>query len=477
MKNRKSLKIGLYTLAICAIAVAVAVLINVLVSFIPSSVMKKDISARGIYELSKKTDSIVAALDEDVTVTTVVEKGKENAVVARMVELYAGLSPRVHVETVDPVLHPVYTAPDGKTIDVSAYEENSMIVSGGKRSRVIEYSEIFGTQYTEEEYDNYYYYGVEPQGSTYFYGEAKLTGAIAFVTGDEVPRVYALTGHGEYDLGSALSGYLDDDNYEVEKLSLLSEGAVPDDASCVFIFYPQSDLSPDETAALEKYIDGGGKILLMTGFLPDGVESLSNLCALGAKAGVGVLDGLVVEGTDSRYMSGYPYYILPVVAEHEITSALPANTGVLMTAAHGLYISDAAGDASVEALLTTGDTAFITDGTSIDAADAKHTGETILGTVSTFEGGGRFVWYSSPSLADDATDVYVSGANSTLMVSTFNYLCGNDDSVSVSAKSMDVDSLTVSSSVATFWTVTLTLVIPLFIAAAGLAYRIYRRRR
>ena len=474
----RSLKIGLYTFIVCLVATAVAVLVNALASALPSDAMKHDVSAQKLYELSPATEKLLSSLDEDVTLYLVVEEGKENVVVSNLLEKYASLGERVGFERVDPVLHPTLTAPDGESVDLSALDENSVIVAGSGRTRTVDYSELFKTEFTDEEYENYYYYGVTPTGSTSFCGEAKLTGAITYVAGDEVPRVYTLTGHGEYELGSTMAGYLKDDNYDVEQLSLVAAGSVPDDADCVVIFYPQRDLSEAELAALGEYVDGGGKVLLLTGYLPSGMSSLANLCSLGAQNGLSVVDGLVVEGSSSNYMSGYPYYILPEVQSHAITGALDSNTFVLLTAAHGLAVSDAAPDGvTVETLLTTTDSAFVTDGESIDETDAVYSGRVVLGAVAQNNKGGALVWYSSPSLGDDQTDLYVSGGNSTLLLSTFNTLCDNEGGVSIEAKSMEVDSLTVSGAIATFWTVVLTVVVPLVIVAAGLVFWIIRRKR
>jgi len=479
VKNlRKSVRIGLYTLIICAIATVLVVLVNVLASLVPASVMKKDTTTLELYRLSDQTKSIVESIDEDITLYLIAEEGNENIIVSRLIEEYTSLNSHLKSQTLDPVLHPAFTAPDGNKIDISDYSENTVIVCSAISERIIEYSEIFQTVYSDEDYEYYYNYGVMPTGTTSFYGEAKLTGALEFVCDDNVPVLYMLTGHGEYEFGPILTGYLSDDNYALDTLSLIKDGAVPDDAACVIIYYPQSDINFDELALLEDYIVDGGNVVLISGYLPGGMSSLSNLCALGANCGIELVDGLVVEGSISNSMSGYPYYLLPNLEEHEITNKISDNTYVLMTAAHGLAISQELADGvSVDALLLTTDTAFVTSGESVDASDAISSGKMYLGLISEFEDKGAFVWYSSPSICDDEADSYVSGGNSSLVLSTFSYLTGKDDSVSIAAKSMAVDSLVITDSAATFWTVVLTIIIPLFVVICGLGYWIYRRKR
>ena len=131
-----------------------------------------------------------------------------------------------------------------------------------------------------------------------FAGEAQMTSAIEYVTSDNLPVVYLLNGNGESSLSSDFSSILADDNFRTEQLSLITgDGKVPSDASCVLLNVPQNDLSEDEVSALEEYIDGGGKVIMIT-YYP---YTLANLNALGERYGLSRVPGLLVEGSDSMY--------------------------------------------------------------------------------------------------------------------------------------------------------------------------------
>src|SRR3989442_2496892 len=56
---------------------------------------------------------------------------------------------------------------------------------------------------------------------------------------------------------------LQNQNYEVKPLTLVTEKAVPADATAVLIAGQHTELLPPEVEALQKYVDQGGKILLL----------------------------------------------------------------------------------------------------------------------------------------------------------------------------------------------------------------------
>jgi ABC-type uncharacterized transport system involved in gliding motility auxiliary subunit len=112
-----------------------------------------------------------------------------------------------------------------------------------------------------------------------------LIPAILQVTHEANKKVYFTAGHGERDvfdtnreLGySALSTILQQNNYQLDNLSLFASG-VPDDASVVVILGPKKDFLPEETAALSRYLAHGGHLLVMLD--PYGAPSLVSLLKL-----------------------------------------------------------------------------------------------------------------------------------------------------------------------------------------------------
>jgi ABC-2 type transport system permease protein len=123
---------------------------------------------------------------------------------------------------------------------------------------------------------------VESEGRRRDFDNARsdiLIPAILQVTHASNKRIYFTAGHGERDvfdtnreLGySSLSALLQQNNYQLDNLSLFASG-VPDDASVVVIMGPRKDFLPEELAALAHYLGGGGHLIVMLD--PYGAPSL-----------------------------------------------------------------------------------------------------------------------------------------------------------------------------------------------------------
>ena len=57
--------------------------------------------------------------------------------------------------------------------------------------------------------------------------EPSVTSAINYVTSEDTPVIYLLSGHGELELDSSFQSSIERDNYEFKELNLLTESKVP----------------------------------------------------------------------------------------------------------------------------------------------------------------------------------------------------------------------------------------------------------
>ena len=100
--------------------------------------------------------------------------------------------------------------------------------------------------------------------------EKEFTGAlIRLISGGE-SVIYFLTGHGEFsadDTGdrgyNTAKGVLEDKNYVVKSLNLLSATGVPEDATAIVIAGPVQPLQPTEVDMLAEYLNQGGSLVAM----------------------------------------------------------------------------------------------------------------------------------------------------------------------------------------------------------------------
>ncbi len=170
--------------------------------------------------------------------------------------------------------------------------------------------------------------------------EQDLANAIIKVITGEQKKVYFVQGHAEHDTGSSeRAGYsniasaLGRDNYSVDKLVLAQQNDVPADASVVVIAGPKVDLLAPEVEMLRRYLQKGGKVLLMLD-PPDKADSppLTNLLTLARDWDVQVNNDVVVDvsgigqllGTDATVpVAAPPYPASAITDQFQLLTAFP----------------------------------------------------------------------------------------------------------------------------------------------------------
>lgn len=467
----RAFRAGGYSLAAAAIVIAIAVALNLMVGALPASWTKVDLTDTGLYSLSSQTEQLVAELEEDVTVYWIVQDGSQDSTMEQLLERYKSLSKHLKVEEKDPVVYPSFAQ---QYTDSTLYN-NSLIVVCGDRSRYISYYDIYVTDYS-----SYYTTGTT---STQFAGESELTSAIDYVTNEDLPTVYTLTGHGESELPSELSEGAEDENLLLEELSLVNGEAVPEDADAIILYSPQRNISSDEKDALLTYLQGGGKLLLVTDYTD---TDMPNLAELMEYYGTALMDGLVLEGDSDHHMRGYNYYLLPDISSHDITQPLvDGGYYILMPLAQGITVSDELRDGlTVTELLTTSDSAYAKANgyniTTFEKEDGDVDGPFALGVAITeeVEGGQTgIVWLTTSYMFDSDNNMRVAGANNDLFLNALDWMCQRESAISIRAKDLSTEYLTVSSSSASTWSVILVAVVPLAFLVGGAVVTIRRRRR
>lgn len=473
----KYFKIGGYSTVISAAVLAIVVVVNLFAAAIPSSYTKFDTSGNSIYTISKESGGIVRAVGEDVTIYFIAEAGTEDTTIEELLGRYVSLNSHIKVTKIDPATNPNFAANyTDKTLSA-----NSLIFESARRSYVVDNTEIYVTAYSDAEISNYYTNGVTPTGTTSFAGESKITGGLNYVTSDSIPTIYMLNGHGESAFGTAMSGYINNDNIVVGQLSLLTSAGVPADASCLIINNPTSDISTDEITKIKTYLDGGGYMILMTSYSETGMP---NLYALTAGYGAEYNNGMVIEGNANNYMSGSPFILLPEIGTSDISALITNNNiYVAMPKAHSIKKSDTLPEGvTVTSLLTTSAAAYIKldayNIKTLEKTDGDVTGSFDLGVlIKNNTTGAKIIWFSSPYIVDEEVDTYVSGGNSTFFLSTLAYLCKKEVSVSIAAKSMQVAALVVDDLAANTWSAVITIILPAGTIVFGLSLWLRRRKR
>lgn len=108
-----------------------------------------------------------------------------------------------------------------------------------------------------------------PRRPPVFKGEDAITSVIRDLLQEKPKKVYFVTGHGErtpgydpLDMSTAVED-LKGMNFKIEELDLVREERVPDDADCIVIAGPTRPIPSGERGAIERYLDGGGSMLVL----------------------------------------------------------------------------------------------------------------------------------------------------------------------------------------------------------------------
>ena len=521
--NKKYLRAGGYTVIVSVAALAIFLLVNILVSNLPSDLIKRDLTNSGLTELSDDSIERIKTVDSDVTLYIVAESGNEDPYLKTMVERVAELNSHIKVGTKDPAVEP------GFQNEHKVYFQNSLVAVGEKRDKTVSYISLFFPGVDEEAVLNYMYtQGSFPseQLSQYlaFDGENCILSALNYVTTDNLPVAYYLSGHNEVPIPSALTKTVTEANIELRELSLIKEQGVPEDCDCLIINVPEIDLSDDELKWITEYTEKGGDVLLVTEpeadttstYVPaetgnsesadnneenettpeetaeepgnnetikgEQLISKPNLYKLTALYGVDTEFGVVIEENE-KYTYTQPYFLIPELGTHEITSPLSGQSRLpLLPVSHAIVTLEGR-ESEVTPLLTTSDSAFIATEikNTLEKQDGDKTGKFTLAVASEHETEDgkktRLVWFGSYALLDESVNRYSLDSNFTLYVNSLAYMTEKTEAITLhESKLFESDYMQMSDSTAGILKGVFIGVIPAAVLIIGVVIYVKRRK-
>ena len=469
--SKKHIKNGSYTMVMSVIFIAVVIVINMIVSTIPSKYSEIDISSQKLYSIGDETKEMLKDLEKDVTIYQIAQSGSEDENIANLLKKYEDESKHIKVEQKDPVVNPKFVS-QYTSDDLSA---NSLIVVCGDRNKVIDYNNMYETSIDYQTYSSQ---------TTGFDGEGQITSAIGYVTSENLPVLYTVEGHGEKDMDSSVKEDIEKANMDIKSLNLLTEGSVPDDADCLFIDSPSTDFSSDEKDAIIEYLEDGGKAMIFSDYT---TEDMPNFDAILENYGVQRVDGVVFEGDNQHYAMQMPYYLVPTINSTDASSeTASAGYYVLAPYAQGIKkLDDVRDTVTIESILTTSDQAYSkTDlnSNTIEKEDGDVEGPFDLGVSITEsldnDKETQIVYYSTSNLMDSQTNQMVSGGNEKLIIESLKWMTDTEESASVSipSKSLEVSYLTITDYDAAFWKICTIALIPGLFLVIGFVVWIKRRK-
>lgn len=184
--------------------------------------------------------------------------------------------------------------------------------------------------------------------------EIKLTNAIAKIQQTAQPVIYILQGHGESSLEEGQASLsqgvktLISKGYIVNPLILATSPLIPPDANVVILSNPEKELLEGEIKILEKYLDDGGNLLIMSN-----AKNNVNLDQILTKWGVKFDDRLVVDASGSGEVLGLGPSVTIIVdyGNHPITQNF--NNGMSLFPWARAIITETVEDVTTKPLLIT----------------------------------------------------------------------------------------------------------------------------
>lgn len=336
----KGIKMGAYSIFNILVAIALTILVNVGLNYVPEQYTSFDVTVNKIFTLTEDTIQYVKNLSRDVTIYVLADDNSKDGDVDLMLKNLQGHSEHIQVEYVSPIANPMFYY----NYTSAQPSENSLIVVSGNESMVIDYYDlyVFQTDYTT--------YESEVVGSDI---EGQLVSAIMRVTAGDTPKFYMLLGHNELVFDEKFQGALTKENIDYEYIQLNTMDEIPEDADAIVINAPISDYSEDEVDKVLSYLDNGGNAFIIPTWTE---ENMGNFEQILEYYGVSLVDGVIVETDRSRYYQS-PYNLIPNIIYEDITQSIYDGT-VLAPLSRGLNYDEYSEDIWYIPFLTTSEDAF-----------------------------------------------------------------------------------------------------------------------
>lgn len=458
---KKAVKSGSYSIITSAIVIAIAVIVVAIFELLPANYTKLDTTNTGMFTLSQQTKDLLAELDKNVDIKLIATPGGEDEYITKLLDCYKSASPKVKVETVDPVMHPTFAS----QYTSEQITSNSLIILYGDKSRYISWDKIYTRDYTT--------------GAAVFNGEGEITGAISLLSSNSECIVYTLQGHGESMIDPNLQEQIANQGYTLKELNLNTVDRVPEDAAVVLIYSPGNDLTDEEFVKLANYAYNEGDVFLVTDYIKKDFPNFSKYTEL---FGLKQATGVIFEGNPNYCLSNYRHYLLPQIMEHEITiPLLIGGYDLVMPITQGIMQKATLPEgAQVNEVLSTSDRAYLKTDLdkmqSMEKEDSDKDGPFSIAATAE-RSGASLVWVTSSYAFNAEYNEMSAGANNNFFINCLSWAADNETGISLLPKRLSGDKLKIPATVSTLLTITFIAVIPLIFVIIGIIVLVRRRRK
>lgn len=342
IRNEALFKRGGMSMAITAVALALLILLNVLVSVLSDRFhLEFDISTQKVSTISEDNVEFIKGIENEVTVTVCASEdnyleymnyysqnyfsaspnSKYFEQTKKLVDKYGEYNKNIIVRYIDPQSTEfTELTNEYETID---FIPGDILVTGKvgnvDRHKKIGFSEIYEVA-DESGYasSGYGYYSIVGNKI-----ETALTSAIAYATSTESKKVAFITGHNTKDNTSGYRSLLNDNNYAIDTISDTVISEISAEYDLIAIVTPTVDFSSTEIDAISDFLHNDGKMGKGLIFFADAVNpALPNLYEFLVQWGIEIEEGIVFETDDSNHISGDPTTLGTMALPTDVTNEM-----------------------------------------------------------------------------------------------------------------------------------------------------------
>ena len=465
-KQQKKVRYGGYATLVSLIAVAGLVLVNLVIDQLD---IEFDLTESGIYTLSEQSKQVADGIEEPVTIYGVYPLGNENSEIGGILDLYADRSRNITVKTLDAERSPTQA---DRFDDEGGLRTGDLVVAGADKHRVIS---VFSLRLTQ----NNRQIGLNV--------EQQVTSALLYVTSEEDPKIYSISGHREQTVTTlGLRRILEIENFALEDLNLLQVEAVPDDATIVLVAAPTTDYTEAEVDRLRVYLEGGGKAIFALSKITD--VDLVNVNGLLRSYGVQFRQDWVFERDSRRHLPNQPNILVAEAASHPITSPISLDRRLIVLPGPAWIeeLEVRRRSLEIQPLLTSSGQAF-----ARSELTAAETGEllpreedprgpftlavAVTDPAQTAEGGDTRIVVLSTAFLLRSDFAQSFPGNVDLLVNSINWVYEREETISVRPKVTLMLPLRLNSLTTWIMTGAVVVLVPLIVLGAGLIVWLRRR--
>jgi ABC-type uncharacterized transport system involved in gliding motility auxiliary subunit len=446
-------KYAAYVTVYLAVILAIVSVANVLANRYNKSY---DSTSNKRYSLSDQTAKIVRGLSQPAAVTYF-DQASKFPEAKDLLERYTTLSPKVHLDYVDPDKNPQAARAAG----ITKYG-TTIVQIGAKKEEA--------KNMTEED----------------------VTGAFIRDLKNNTRTVCFVSGTGEHQIDdtdrngfSKLKDILGKDDYKVNSISLLEKAEVPADCTVIVVGGPKNDYQQPEVDAIKKYVEQGGRALfLLDPPLKIGKPTADNEALTSVLQGWGVSaekDLLLDENPVGQLMGVGPQVaLISSYASHPIVNEMKGTaTGFPLSRTLTIKNTD---KSTVQKLFDSSETSFATtklDSPNVNSNDPKNKkGPLTIAAAGSYKTSkenseGRFVVIGTSIWA--ANSFLNFNGNADFASNTMNWLSSDEDLISIRPKPQEDRKITMTRAQFGWVRLSSQFLLPAALLLAGLS--VWWRRR